>query len=510
VIQPAQLFRDAGLAVNDDPADRAVLSSDIANMAATPAAAILRPAHEDDVATLVRVARSNGVALYPRGGGWSYTNGYRPGDAPAALVDCTALQGIAIDREAKTVTVGAGTRWTEMHDALAAAGLRATSFGPLSGFGATIGGSAAQNGGFFGAATHGAMGDGGIIGGRMITGVGVALEMTLSDRVDGLIAPQPLVGDCGAFGIRTQVTLRVIDTPATTRFASFNFPHGADAFAILAQFTGFPTLGEAYVFDPGTHANLSRSGFSVIESAGLAADLLGGTGGILGRLGGLLRTARAGKAFVADLAWSLHLSFDGTEAETRAALLEATRLALAAGGEIVPDVIPRVTRARPFRRIKALLGPDGEAWLPVHGVFAPADIHAALAGVQAELANSAPEMQAHDIRCVLLGVLMGTRLILEPQLFWPDALTPALARMVTAEQAETHGANPAHPKARAAAHALRRRLIDVLDAHGATHFQIGRSYAAHPGVPAAAIQSWRDLKRRHDPDAIMNPGVLGI
>jgi FAD/FMN-containing dehydrogenase len=58
--------------------------------------------------------------------------------------------------------------------------------------------------------------------------------------------------------------------------------------------------------------------------------------------------------------------------------------------------------------------------------------------------------------------------------------------------------------------ALRRALIEAFDVAGASHFQIGRSYAAHPGVPAGAREAWAALKRRHDPDNIMNPGALGL
>ena len=143
-------------------------------------------------------------------------------------------------------------------------------------------------------------------------------------------------------------------------------------------------------------------------------------------------------------------------------------------------------------------------------MFDPTRIHDALAAVQSALAEAAETMRAQAIRVVLLGVLMGRRFVLEPQIFWPDALSPVLRRMVQPEQLAAYRDRPANPEARAAAHALRRHLIDVLDEAGATHFQIGRSYAGHPGVPAAAREAWRALKRQHDPDGIMNPGVLGL
>ena len=500
----AGLFRDAGIEATDDPAECAFASADISGPASQPARLILRPADQAEVERLVRLARQHGVALFPRGGGWSYTAGYRPAGGRSAMVETARLQSIAVGDG--VVEVGAGVTWSTLHTALATQGLRAASFGPLSGIGATVGGGAAQNGGFFGNAGHGALGDGTVCGGTLVDGTGAPVRLGLDDRIDGIVAPQPLVGDCGAFGIRTAVVLRTVPMPETTGFASFDFADGAAAVATLAGLAGQAHLGEAYVFDPGTHANLAKTGFSVIESAGIASDLLRGGGGLFSRLGGLVRTARAGKAFVADLQWSLHVSFDGGAAEVEAAQDAATRRALAAGGEIIPDVIPRVTRARPFRPIKALLGPDGEAWLPCHGVFPAARGTAGLAAAQAELARSADPMAAHGIRAVLLGVLMGGRVVIEPQLFWPDALGPAARRMATAEQVSRHGARPANPAARGAALALRQRLTDVLDGAGAAHFQLGRSYR----VPDGARQALAALKARHDPDGIMNPGVLGL
>ena len=500
----ATLFRDLGIEAIGDPVECAFASADISGPAAEPAGAILRPADQGQVERLVSLARQSGVALFPRGGGWSYTAGYRPSGAPAAMVDTARLQSIAVG-DGK-VEVGAGVTWGTLHAALAERGLRVPSFGPLSGIGATVGGGAAQNGGFFGNAGHGALGDGTICGGTIVAGTGSPVRLGPNDRLNGIMAPQPLVGDCGAFGIRTSVVLRTMPMPEATGFASFEFADGEAAIATLASLAGVPCLGEAYVFDPGTHANLAKTGFSVIESAGIASDLLRGGGGLLARLGGLVRTARAGKAFVADLRWSLHVSFDGSAADIAAAQEMVAERALQAGAEIIPDVIPRVTRARPFRRIKALLGPDGEAWLPCHGVFPASGGLAGLVSAQAELAQSAALMAAHGIRAVLLGVLMGQRVVIEPQLFWPDALGPAVRRMAMPDQVAAYGARPDNPAAREVAMALRQRLTAALDDAGAGHFQLGRSYT----VPPAMRQGLAALKAKFDPDGIMNPGVLRL
>jgi D-lactate dehydrogenase (cytochrome) len=243
----------------------------------------------------------------------------------------------------------------------------------------------------------------------------------------------------------------------------------------------------------------------VIESATMAGDLLRGPGGLFARLGGLARTARA-KALVGELHWSLHVSVDGSETEATAGIEAVARRALAAGGEAIPEVIPRVTRARPFRRIKALLGPDGEVWLPLHGVFSAERAVAGLAAAQAVLADAGTDMAAHGVRCVILAVLMGMRVIVEPQLFWHDALSAVHRRLAQPDQVAAYGGRAARPEARAFAWALRQRLTAALDSAGAAHFQIGRAYA----WPAGARDAFVALKARFDPDGIMNPGVLGL
>lgn len=508
----ATVFRDAApsLAVVDNPTECALASRDIADGGNAIAAAILQPQNEDEVGAIIAVARREGCALFPRGGGWSYSGGYTPSRSPAAIVDTTRLQTLAGEDGTSRVTVGAGVTWGRLYDALDAAGLRVPSFGPLSGIGATVGGLVAQNGGFFGAASHGPIADGGLISSTLIAGSGEKVELSTADRADGSMAPQPFAGDCGAFGIRTAVTLTTMPRPANVLFASFAFSNGAETLAVLGSLAGLAGLGEAFVFDPGTHANLARSGFSLGESASIAGDLLAAGKGPLGGIGDVMRAARWSKAEIGDIAWSLHVSVEGDAEVTRMTLADIEARAIAGGGKPIPDVIPRVTRARPFRRIKALLGPDGELWLPAHGVFAPDSAQAALRAVDSAFADHAAIMRDHGIRAAVLATLMGDRIVVEPQLFWPDCLSPLHRHLCQPDQIAAFGARQAKPDTRAAAHALRQALIAALDTAGASHFQIGRTYAAHPRVSGTARAAWLSWKKLLDPDRIINPGVLGL
>ena len=254
-MEGAKLFRDVlppDHVCNDEIAKR-LSASDIAFEAGCLPACVLRPNSENEVVALVRAARAEGVALHPRGGGWSYTSAYAPQSEDSALVDMKNVGGVAIDSERGTATVGAGVAWAALDDALKAQGLRAPSFGPLSGIGAQIGASAAQEGGFFGAAGHGPVGQNTIAAVTLIDGRGERHHLTQADRHDAVLAPQPLAGDCGAFGIKTAVTLNVMPRPQTTLFASFSFRDGDATIRAMAALTDRPGLGELFAFDEGVH-----------------------------------------------------------------------------------------------------------------------------------------------------------------------------------------------------------------------------------------------------------------
>ncbi len=511
-MEVATIFRDIlpPDRVCDDENARRLSASDIAFEAGCLPACVLRPHTEDEVAALVDAARAEGIALHPRGGGWSYTAAYVPQSENSAVVDMKNVGGIAIDSERGMVTVGAGVTWATLDDALKEQGLRAPSFGPLSGIGAQIGATAAQDGGFFGAAGHGPVGQNTIAAVTLIDGRAERRRLTQADRHDAALAPQPLAGDCGAFGIKTAVTVNVIPRPQTTLFASFSFRNGDATIRAMAVLAGLPGLGELFAFDEGVHQNLAATGFTVLEAAGIAGDLLGANGNWTDRLGGLVRTARAGRTHLAEVPWSLHVSIDGAQNEAEETRAEVARRIASFDGEAIPDVIPRVTRAKPFRPIKALVTPLGERWLPSHGLIAPQAAPSLLAALQDVLDASNDERKPHRMRSGFLIALLGPRITIEPQLYWPDALSGYTRAMAQPDQVRHFGDSPANETGRALAYRLRGEFIKAMDSANAGHFQIGRTYAAHPGVPKEAQVTWPALKKQFDPDRIMNPGALGL
>lgn len=500
--------------VRDDPQALAFFGHDIAGPAPFPPAAIARPPDVATLQALMADLNEAGIAVLPRGGGLSYSGGYLPPVADCVALDLTALDRVTeIAAADRRVTVQAGCRWGRLHDALAEGGLRTPFFGPLSGHGATIGGALSQRAAFFGSAGHGHS-DAGVLSldvvladGRLLrTGSAAADGCLPFARAFGPDLTGLFLGDCGAFGIKTAATLTALPAPAATLFASFAFDDGAALAAAQAALSGQPGLADIYGFDPVSHDNLDRQGFSALEGAAMVREV--------GRAGGLKaawRMAKAGRAFVRDLGWSLHLVAEGgSEAACTAVLAAAARIAGDVGGRPVPDTIPRVTRAKPFRPVKAFLGPEGENWLPLHGLLPPSALAPALAAVTALRDDRAAELAAHDIRISILTASVGTSVLLEPQLFWPDALSPFHRGAAQPDQLERHAGRLDNPAARAAAKALRAELIDLLDGFGASHLQLGRSYRYADRLAPEALALARAVKAALDPKGLVNPGVLGL
>ena len=78
----------------------------------------------------------------------------------------------------------------------------------------------------------------------MIDACGERHHLAQVDRHDAVLAPQPLAGDCGAFGIKTAITLNVMPRPQTTLSASFAFREGDAAIRVMAALADLPNEPE--------------------------------------------------------------------------------------------------------------------------------------------------------------------------------------------------------------------------------------------------------------------------
>ncbi|MEE8172666.1 MAG: FAD-binding oxidoreductase, partial [Alphaproteobacteria bacterium] len=464
--------------VIEDAAERAYYSSDISGAGDAVAALVVRPGTAEELAACVRQAANLDLALIARGGGMSYSKGYVPTRAHSLIFDMRRLDRIVeINPEKGFVTAEAGCTWARLYEALGEKHLRTPFFGPLSGIQATLGGSASQDAAFFGSAGHGSMRKS-VLGLEIVTADGTLLRPE---------SPERFIGDAGAFGIKAAVTLKLIRQPRECEFASFafdDFPALLRAQGAMANQAG---LAECFGFDPESHRNLVKSGFNLFE--GVAA---------LG-IGRALRSA-VQVTRMKDLRYSLHAVVEGESVrETKQTIGRIAAAASETGGTPLPDIIPRVTRAKPFRPIKALLGPDGENWLPVHAIVPHAEAEQLAERTEDFIAGKRALLSRHKIRISFLTVLIGAQLLYEPHFFWFDRLLPFHLRNVTDKQRARYAKNAANPEARQAVAEMRKDLIALFAKLGATHMQSGKLYPYLPGLSAAEQADIRALKQRLDP-----------
>ena len=513
----ARLAALAGAAnVIDDAAERAYYAHDIAGPAPHPAHLVVRPPSAEAAVACVAAITRAGHALTVRGGGHSYTGGYGPTRPGTVILDMSALDRVVeIDEADGWVTAEAGCTWGTLHEALAAVGRRTPFFGPLSGIVATVGGAASQNAAFFGSARYGPMSES-VLGLDVVRADGT--PMRLGRVGEGGFArdfgPDALglfLGDCGAFGVKLRITLRIVPAPAVVRFASFafeSFDAVLDAQVALADVDG---VSECFGFDAGTHDNLRRAGFTIGEGAAALQSVARAEDGIARGIAAAVRTAAGVRRAVGETRNSLHLAIEGAgEAAADAAADAVAACAARHGGVEIPDTIPRITRSKPFRPLKALLGPEGEAWLPMHGLLPLSRAREAAQAAEAHLAAHRGEMEAQGIRVVRLTTTVGNRLLLEPQFFWPDALSPFHLRAVTEAQRAQYADRPPNEAVRERVHALRSSLVPVLAAHGATHYQIGTYYPYLERIDPGQRALIEAVKRALDPKSLMSPGALGL
>ncbi|MFJ3233902.1 FAD-binding oxidoreductase [Streptomyces sp. NPDC086787] len=214
------------------------------DVADTPAAVVL-PADHDQVLALLLTCARHGLTAVPFGGGTSVVGGLAPARrGPLVAIDLRRLNRLVdVDPVSRTATLQAGLRAPEAERLLAEHGFTLGHF-PQSFEWATIGGFAAARSSGQASAGYGRFDD-------MVLGLTLA---TPEGTIDVGRAPrsaagpdlrQLILGSEGAFGVITSVTVRVRPQPATRvyegwRFASFE--EGAAALRRLAQDGPRPTV----------------------------------------------------------------------------------------------------------------------------------------------------------------------------------------------------------------------------------------------------------------------------
>lgn len=498
-------------AVSDAIGHRTLMSHDVYRSGDRPVA-VVRPTGVATLQATVRVCAEAGVAVVPRGGGASYTDGYLLAGRDHVVIDTGALDAIEIDVANAAATVGAGVTWAALDEALRPHGLRTPFWGPFSGMVATIGGSVSQNAVSHGSAAHG-------ISAESLLSLDVVLangELLRTGAAAGLRHFGPdltglFCGDCGALGIKATLRLPLIARRAAFEGVSFAFADFA-AFAKAGRVAQIERVDDEHF---GLDLALSQGQIARQEGAGsrlaIAARVLKAAPNPLTGLKRLAGMGLAGAGAVTADAFMWHFIVEGVDTTDARARATRLRTLLAPLGREIANSVPNVVKAMPFAKLYNVLGPAGERWVPLHGVLA----HDAVPGFHDALLALYAQRAAEMTR---LGVWQGgmfspvgsVGFLYEIALYWPDARSPFHEAAIDADHLATVPSYPAAPEVAAFVDRLKRDIVALYAAHGAGHFQIGRAYPYLDRLDPTASALLRAVKAQLDPEGIMNPGVLGL
>ena len=474
--------------------------------------AVVRPADVVQLQAAVRLCAAAGVAMVPRGGGASYTDGYVLAAGGHVLFDLGALDSIVIDEANGVVTVGAGVTWAALREALAPHKLRTPFTGPFSGIAATIAGSASQHTVSHGSGAHGISAqsilsmDVVLASGEILTTSAAAATRFYGPDVTGLFT-----GDCGSLGIKASIRLPLVR--ARDDFAALSFAF--DSFAAyhaamrVAQIEGIEDTH--FVLDRALSQGQIGRQDGVKAKLMIALAVMRNAPRKLAGVMQLIRMGLAGQDPMRSGDFMCHFiieGFDAADAEGKARHLR--RLMAPHGREII-NSMPTFVRAMPFAPLFNILGPGGERWVPIHGIIRHSEAVAFHTAFVALMAERKAKMDR-------LGVWYGsmfsgigsTGLLYEIALYWPGKPTPYHVDVLGAEYLAAQPQFADSPEASAFVEVLKADLVTLYQQFGAGHFQLGRTYPYQARLDPQAKGLMAAIKRELDPQGLMNPGVLGF
>lgn len=502
-----------------EEASRELFSQDIWSKGST-ADFIISPENTEQLSDAVKIAARGKVKLNPRGGGMSYTKGYTPSEEKTGILDFSRMDKILeINTKDMYVTVQAGCTWKTLYEALKPLAVRTPFWGPLSGFSSTIGGGLSQNNAFFGAGTYGTstesvtsmtvvLADGTIVK----TGTAGTKKAKPFYRHYGPDLTGLFMGDAGALAYKAEATFRLIPLPPAESSASFEFEKRDGWTKAQVEMGRLGLACELFGFDPNLQAVR-------MKRASLAADVKSLTNVITKQKGGLLKglkegakVALAGRSYMDDVAYSVHFMVEGhSDAEVAAKIDTLKNIATRHGGNEIENSIPKIMRANPFGPLNNILGPQGERWVPIHGIVSMSDGVQCLADIEALFSSMKDGFEKYEITTGYLLTTMSTNgFLIEPVFIWPEEIWPIHEQTVEPSTLKRVKRFENNPAATDFVKEVRQGILDVFTKYGAAHFQIGRTYPYRENREQSAWQMLDGIKSLLDPDRVINAGSLGL
>lgn len=239
----------------------------------------------EQVGGILAAASREDVAVIPYGGGTSVTGGLRVPEShqgPVISLDTAGLRTVEIDPVSRVGRLGSGLRGPEAEAAVSRFGLTTGHF-PQSWEYATIGGFAATRSAGQASNGYGRF-DEMVLGVEMATPGGVLHTPRIDHAAEGPSLLELVVGSEGAFGLITEVELRLVPIPETSYEVWLlpDFDSGISAVMDLAQDGSLPAVVRLSD-QTETSLNLAMS-----SPGGPAGAMLGGYLRLRGRADGCL------------------------------------------------------------------------------------------------------------------------------------------------------------------------------------------------------------------------------
>jgi D-lactate dehydrogenase (cytochrome) len=313
------------------------------------------------------------------------------------------------------------------------------------------------------------------------------------------------LGDCGAFGIKTELVVR-LTVEREAAFASFQFDTHEDMLAALIHLRQRELVTRALSMDQLKAKSATQ--VDVGEALGVARAVIGESKSLGGAIKDLTQLA-FGRGELQRAKWSLHLTVEAATTEIAESQMALARGVCQGKGQEIDNMIPKAMRAKPYS-IRGLVGPEGERWVPVHAILPLTRAQACMRDLVAQLQSHEDQFQAAGVFYSWIISTLGAYITIEPMFYWKDQLDPVhMAHLSPRNQ--TRFANfEVNEKARALVAQVREQLRQTMGEHDAVHAQMGRFYPYLPGLTPGTQSLVRDIKTALDPRGALNPGVLGL
>ena len=491
-------------------------STDIFGTAKEQAVAVVRPANSNELIALVKLCIEENIAVSTRGGGASYTSSYLPVRDNTIIIDSQRLKKIEVNEEDMYVTVEPGVTWLELYETLKPLGLRTPHWGPFSGKVATIAGSMS-----FHAISHGtnnAVSADSLSSLQVITGTGEIIETgsqgsdQASSRFFRHYGPDLgglFLGDSGALGIKTKISLKLINYPEGFAACSFGFQDFEHLFYAMRDISKLGLVSDNHGLDP----RKQKTAIMEMENASTVAaakSIMKSSRNIFDGVTQLMKMGLAGRAFLKGAAYSGHFTTEGINAkEAKMKLAEVRRVAQKYGGEVA-NSIPLYLHANPFMELTPILGPNGELWKPTHSVLPFSKVLKHNQDYMSLMSEYKERMDQHGVSMnMMFSFIDSNAFLYEPTFLWKDKQSIYHKRVYPLDLSEVP-VFERNPEGYKLVHEIKDRLEENARNNGAIHFQIGKDYPYLKTRTESTRNLLMMLKKELDPKNLINPGNLGF